>query len=76
MEKIFDEFKKDRVVKKFKTDIPGFDYLLKEGVPIGASVLVEGGPGSGKTIFCLQIAYNALWVYQKVSGHIIIGRMG
>lgn len=59
MEKVFDKFKKDRVVRNFKTDIPGLDDLFKEGVPIGASVLVEGGPGSGKTIFCLQIAYNA-----------------
>jgi len=53
------EIKKDRVVRNFKTGIPGFDDLFKKGVPVGASILVEGGPGSGKTIFCLQIAYNA-----------------
>lgn len=41
--------------------IPGFDELFHKdyGVPVGASVLVEGGPGSGKTIFCLA-AVNAL----------------
>jgi len=59
MKKVSRKIKKDRVVKKFKTGIPGFDELLKEGIPTGSSVLVEGGPGSGKTIFCLQIAYNA-----------------
>jgi len=51
--------KKRKIIKKIKTNIPGFDKLFKEGIPHGASVLVEGGPGSGKTIFCLQIAYNA-----------------
>ena len=44
-----------------KTGIWGFDELFSEGygVPSGASVLVEGGPGSGKTIFCLA-AINGL----------------
>ena len=43
----------------YKTHIEGFDKLLEEGIPNGTSVIVEGGPGSGKTIFCLQTAYNA-----------------
>ncbi len=38
-----------------KTFIPGFDELLGEGIPFGSSVLVEGGPGNGKTIFCLHL---------------------
>jgi KaiC/GvpD/RAD55 family RecA-like ATPase len=40
-----------------KTGIPGFDELLKEGIPKGSSMLVAGGAGSGKTIFCLQTMY-------------------
>ena len=44
---------------KFKTLIPGFDELFSEGIPFSSSVLVEGGPGSGKTVFCLQLALNA-----------------
>lgn len=38
-----------------KTGIKGFDDLFQKqyGIPSGMSVLVEGGPGSGKTIFCL-----------------------
>ena len=43
-----------------RTNIPGFDSLLESGIPKGASVLVAGGAGSGKTIFCLQsLAYAA-----------------
>lgn len=42
------------------TGIPGFDSLLKTGIRKGSSILVCGGPGSGKTIFCLQtLAYAA-----------------
>jgi KaiC/GvpD/RAD55 family RecA-like ATPase len=40
-----------------KFDIDGFSDLLQEGgIPVGSSILVEGGPGSGKTIFCLHLA--------------------
>ncbi len=43
-----------------KTGIAGFDELLEEGIPRGTSVLVAGGAGSGKTIFCLQtLNYHA-----------------
>lgn len=38
-----------------KTGIPGFDELIENGIPKGATVLVAGGAGSGKTIFNLQI---------------------
>lgn len=38
-----------------KTGIKGFDALFEKdmGLPNGKAVLVEGGPGSGKTLFCL-----------------------
>lgn len=38
-----------------KTGITGFDALFEKGYGLhpGDAVLVEGGPGSGKTIFCL-----------------------
>jgi len=35
------------------------DGLVEEGIPKGSSVLIAGGAGSGKTIMCLQILYNA-----------------
>jgi len=51
----------DKKTKKFLlTGIPGFDELFRHGIPQGSSVLVAGGSGAGKTIFCLQlIAYHA-----------------
>ncbi len=45
--------------KKLKFGIAGFDKLFREGIPEGSAVLVEGGPGSGKTILSLQIAHAA-----------------
>lgn len=42
-----------------KIGIPGFNDLLENGIPCGVNVLVAGGPGTGKTIFCLQALYNA-----------------
>ncbi len=53
-------------IKPSKIGILGFDALFKKGVPEGSSVLVEGGPGSGKTIFCLNIAVNACKQGKKV----------
>ncbi|MFW6233331.1 MAG: RAD55 family ATPase [Nanoarchaeota archaeon] len=57
--------KKGKSLKKadvtyLKTGISGFDSLFDKGkgIPSGASVLVEGGPGSGKTIFCLTTLAN------------------
>lgn len=50
---------KDKETKKSDhrvlTGIPGFDDLFEDGIPKGSSILVAGGTGSGKTIFCLQI---------------------
>ncbi|MDO8623466.1 MAG: gas vesicle protein GvpD, partial [archaeon] len=42
------------------TGIKGFDSLFEKGMGIrnGAAVLVEGGPGSGKTLFCLATLNN------------------
>jgi len=44
-----------------KTGISGFDELFtKKGIPKGSSVLVAGGPGTGKSIFCRQICYSVV----------------
>lgn len=42
-----------------KIGVPGFNELLEEGIPKGVNILIAGGPGTGKTIFCLQTLYNA-----------------
>ena len=41
--------------KFLHTGMKGFDDLFEKnmGIPSGAAVLIEGGPGSGKTVFCL-----------------------
>ena len=52
------KIKKEKDLKFINTHLIGFDKLFKKGIPDGSSVLVEGGPGSGKTIFCLNLAKN------------------
>jgi len=59
-EKKLETTKKIDKNKWIQTGIEGFDQLLEKGIPKGTSILVCGGPGSGKTIFCLQtLAYAA-----------------
>ena len=54
--------KKAKKAKKYvMTGVTGFDKLLEQGIPRGSNILVSGGTGSGKTIFCLQLLiYHAL----------------
>ena len=48
--------KKEKILK---TSITGFDELFNiNGIPQGNSVLIAGGPGTGKSTFCRQICYN------------------
>ncbi|HEY0257071.1 MAG TPA: ATPase domain-containing protein, partial [Candidatus Methylacidiphilales bacterium] len=39
---------------KTRTGIEGFDEITNGGLPRGRTTLIEGGPGSGKTIMALQ----------------------
>ena len=40
------------------TGIPGVDAILAgKGIPRGHTILVSGGPGSGKTTFAIQFLY-------------------
>ena len=54
-----DKIKKPEFGKFMNSGIKGFDKLFTRGIPRNSSIIVEGGPGSGKTIFCLQTAMNA-----------------
>ena len=41
------------------TGIPGVDKILGEqGIPRGHTILIAGGPGSGKTTFAIQFLYK------------------
>ncbi len=53
-------------LKHIFTGVPGFDEMLGDGIPTGSSVLIEGGPGSGKTMFCLEIAMHYCRIGKKV----------
>ena len=51
--------KTGKISKRYvNTGIEGFDALLKDGIPKGSTILVAGGAGCGKTIFCLQTLAN------------------
>ena len=52
-------------MNRIKTGISGLDELLEGGFPEGSSVLVSGGPGTGKTIFCLQYLYAGAKFYSE-----------
>ncbi len=41
-----------------KTGIEGFDSMIQGGIPQGHSVLVAGGPGTGKTSFAMEFLYR------------------
>jgi len=58
MDKVEDT-SKDKKENVLKTEVSGFDELfLDGGIPKGSSVLVAGGPGTGKSILCRHICYN------------------
>lgn len=50
---------------KVKTGIIGLDDALKGGMRRGASVLVTGSPGTGKTIMALQFIYYGAKDYKE-----------
>ena len=45
-------------LKRLATGIEGLDDLLKGGLVAGSSYIVQGRPGSGKTILANQLAFN------------------
>jgi len=57
---------------RIQTGIEGFDNLINGGFPKGSIILICGPPGSGKTIFSIQLAYNFAKKNKKVL-YILIG---
>lgn len=47
-----------RQLRKVKTLITGLDEVLQGGFPRGRTVLISGGPGSGKTVLALEFLYR------------------
>ncbi len=50
-------------IERVKTGIPGLDELIEGGIPRGFTVLVSGGPGTGKTILSLQFLVRGATKY-------------
>lgn len=51
--------KRAKAVAKISSGIEGFDDLTVGGLPCGRTTLLMGGPGSGKTVFALQVLVNS-----------------
>lgn len=45
-------------IGKIETGISGLDTMLRGGFPEGRMILLMGGPGTGKTIFCSQFLHH------------------
>lgn len=53
------------MLQRITTGIPGLDNLLEGGFVEGSTVLLAGGPGTGKTIFCAQFMREGLQKGEK-----------
>ncbi len=58
-------------LKRLESGIDGLDTLLKGGFVAGASYVVQGRPGSGKTILANQIGFNHL----RNDGHVLFATL-
>jgi len=52
-------------MERVKTGIPGLDEILNGGLPKGTNVLIVGGTGTGKSIFCSQFLYKGIEDYNQ-----------
>jgi len=50
-------------LERTPTGIEGLDRMLEGGIPKGRTVLLVGGPGTGKTILCTQFLVNGIEKY-------------
>ena len=53
------------MLQRVTTGVPGLDKLLEGGFVEGSTVLLAGGPGTGKTIFCTQFLREGLQKGEK-----------
>lgn len=53
------------MVEYVKTGIKGLDSILGGGISKNSSVLVNGNPGTGKSILSMQFVYNGVDLYDE-----------
>jgi circadian clock protein KaiC len=58
-------------LKRLHSGIEGLDTLLKGGLVAGASYIIQGRPGSGKTILANQLGFN----HVKNGGHVLFATL-
>lgn len=56
---------RNRADARMKTGITGLDELIGEGIPHGSSLLLSGGPGTGKTVLLLDFIYQGALAGEK-----------
>lgn len=52
-------------MERVPTGIDGFDNMIEGGFPRGRTVLLSGGCGTGKSIFCMQYLYKGITEYDE-----------
>jgi circadian clock protein KaiC len=55
-----------QILPRLTSGIPGLDDILGGGFIEGASYIIQGQPGAGKTIFANQISFSAVAAGRKV----------
>lgn len=58
-------------LKRLATGITGLDHLLKGGLVAGSSYVIQGHPGSGKTILANQLACN----HVRQQGRVVVATL-
>jgi circadian clock protein KaiC len=54
-----------REVERVPSGIDGLDKLIEGGFVKDSTIMVRGGTGTGKTLFCLQYLYNGVAKYDE-----------
>jgi KaiC/GvpD/RAD55 family RecA-like ATPase len=60
------------MMERITPGIPGLDDMIEEGIPKGYSILVSGGPGTGKSTFAMQFLHAGVKKYDEPGMYITL----